>query len=204
MEQLTKTEKKIYEFIKENIEREGYPPAMRDICAAVNISSTSCVFKYLNRLNDKGYIRKCNGKSRGIILQDIGESKQEKEDTIRVPLLGKVTAGIPITAIQNYEGYVDFPKSMSLGRSNLFALRIEGESMCEIGIMNGDIVVVEGGRYADNGDIVVAMIEDEATVKRFFKEPNRVRLQPENHTMKPIYARDVTILGKVIADFRFY
>ncbi len=123
---------------------------------------------------------------------------------LRVPLLGKVTAGTPITAIQNFDGYVDFPASMAHGSRQLFALKVSGESMREVGIMDGDIVVVEGRSYADNGEIVVAMIDDEATVKRYFRESGHIRLQPENSEMQPIIATNVSVLGKVIANFRFY
>ena len=121
-----------------------------------------------------------------------------------MPILGKVTAGTPILAVENYDGYVDFPSVMARGRTNLFALRVMGESMIEAGILDGDIVVVESGHYADNGDIVVALIEDSATVKRYFREADHVRLQPANSTMQPILVKEVMVLGKVIANFRFY
>ena len=123
---------------------------------------------------------------------------------LRVPLLGRVTAGTPILAVENYDGYVDFPVSMAGGESDLFALRVMGESMIEAGILDRDIVIVNGVHYAENGEIVVAMIEDEATVKKFYKENGCVRLQPCNASMQPIYAKNVTILGRVIANFRFY
>ncbi|NLN55916.1 MAG: transcriptional repressor LexA [Clostridiales bacterium] len=202
MTELTQKEKRIYEYIESTIENEGYAPTVRDICAALGIKSTSTAHLYLRRLDEKGYIKKYDGKSRAVSLE---RSKfGDKEKTLRVPLLGKVTAGMPITAVQNYEGYVDFPVSMARNSSNLFALRVYGESMKDAGILDGDIVVVEGRQYADNGEIVVAMIDDEATVKRFYREKDRVRLQPENSAMKPIYSKDVMVLGKVIANFRFY
>ena len=122
----------------------------------------------------------------------------------KIPILGRVAAGIPILAIENYDGYVDFPASMARGKSNLFALRVIGESMIEAGIFDGDIVIVESRRFAEDGDIIVAMIDNEATVKRFYRDNGRIRLQPANRTMQPIYSREVTVLGKVIADFRFY
>jgi repressor LexA len=202
MTELTPKEKRIYEYIESTIENEGYAPTVRDICAALGIKSTSTAHLYLRRLDEKGYIKKFDGKSRAVSLERSKYSDREK--TLRVPLLGKVTAGMPITAVQNYEGYVDFPVSMTRSASNLFALRVYGESMKDAGILDGDIVVVEGRQYADNGEIVVAMIDDEATVKRFFREKDQIRLQPENSSMKPIYSKDVKVLGKVIANFRFY
>lgn len=199
---LSDREERILKFIETQIKQAGYAPSVRDICAECEISSTSTVHRYLRCLEQKGFIKKDGRKSRAMSL----ESTELKSDPhmLRVPLLGKVTAGQPITAVQNFDGYVDFPASMKPGLSTLFALRVYGESMREAGIMDGDIVVVESRQYADDGDIVVAMLEDEATVKRFFKEKNRIRLQPENSAMDPIYSRDVTVLGKVIANFRFY
>jgi repressor LexA len=202
MVELNEKEKAVYEYISDCVDKNGYAPSVRDICAAVGIKSTSSVHDYIRRLEMKGYIRKSSGKSRALSIENADAGDTGKMQ--RVPILGRVTAGQPILAVENYEGYVDFPTTMARGKANLFALRVMGESMIEAGIMDGDIVVVESRRYADDGEIVVAMIEDEATVKRFFRENDRVRLQPENHTMEPIYARDVTVLGKVIANFRFY
>ncbi len=202
MDDLTLKEKEIYHYICECMEKNGYAPSVRDICASLNIKSTSSVHGYLRRLEMKGYIKKSSGKSRALTIES--DKKNDSVKMERVPILGKVTAGVPILAVENYDGYVDFPSSMARGKANLFALRVIGESMIEAGILDGDIVIVESRRYADDGEIVVAMIDDEATVKRFFKEPEHIRLQPENRTMSPIYSRDVTILGKVIANYRFY
>lgn len=203
MIELTQLEKNVYKYIQECVERDGYAPSVRDICAAVGIKSTSTVHAYLSRLEQKGYLTKGQGKSRALKLEV--DRNNESEKMMRVPLLGRVTAGVPILAVQNYDGYVDFPCAMSRGRSNLFALRVMGESMIEAGILDGDIVVVESKQYADNGEIIVAMVEDEATVKRFFREENgMIRLQPANSTMQPFIVRKATVLGKVIANFRFY
>ncbi len=202
MVELNEKEKAVYKYITDCVNNNGYAPSVRDICAAVGIKSTSSVHDYIRRLETKGYIRKSSGKSRALTVENPSQGDAGKMQ--RVPILGRVTAGQPILAVENYEGYVDFPSTMARGKANLFALRVMGESMIEAGILDGDIVVVESRRYADDGEIVVAMIEDEATVKRFYRESDRVRLQPENHTMQPIYARDVTVLGKVIANFRFY
>ncbi len=202
MVELTQKEKEIYQYITECLEKNGYAPSVRDICGAIGIKSTSSVHEYLRRLETKGYIKKSSGKSRALSID--GDKRADSVRMERVPILGRVTAGQPILAVENYEGYVDFPSSMARGKANLFALRVMGESMIEAGILDGDIVVVESKRYPDDGEIVVAMIDDEATVKRFFRESDKIRLQPANHTMQPIYSREVTILGKVIANFRFY
>ena len=202
MNELTQKEREIYEYISECLEKDGFAPSVRDICTQVGIKSTSSVHEYLRRLELKGYIRKSSGKSRALSICADGKSENSKMK--RVPILGRVTAGQPILAVENYEGYVDFPVSMARGKANLFALRVMGESMIEAGILDGDIVVVESVRYAEDGEIVVAMIEEEATVKKFFRDNGRIRLQPANCTMQPIYAREVTVLGKVIANFRFY
>lgn len=202
MSQLTEREKAIYDYIIDNIRKHGYSPSVRDIQAALAIKSTSTVHSYLERLEAKGYIQKENGKSRTLRVENISGEPQR---TIKVPLLGRVTAGMPILAVENYEGYIDFPLMNKRYEPNqLFALRVSGKSMIEAGIMDGDIIVVKKEPYAENGDIVVALVEDEATVKTFYKEDGRFRLQPENSSMKPIYADEVYILGKVISSIRFY
>lgn len=202
MNNLTQKEREIFEYISDCLQKNGFAPSVRDICAEVGIKSTSSVHEYLRRLEAKGFIRKSSGKSRALSIQNDGKSESGKMK--RVPILGKVTAGQPILAVENHDGYVDFPATMARGKANLFALRVMGESMIEAGILDGDIVVVESVRYADDGEIVVAMIEDEATVKKFYRDKGRIRLQPANSTMDPIYAKEVTVLGKVIANFRFY
>lgn len=202
MNNLTQKEREIFEYISDCLQKNGFAPSVRDICAEVGIKSTSSVHEYLRRLEAKGFIRKSSGKSRALSIQNDGKSESGKMK--RVPILGKVTAGQPILAVENHDGYVDFPATMARGKANLFALRVMGESMIEAGILDGDIVVVESVRYADDGEIVVAMIEDEATVKKFYRDKGRIRLQPANRTMDPIYAKEVTVLGKVIANFRFY
>ena len=197
MSELSPMERDVYGYIESMIENEGYAPSVRDICRALGIRSTSTAHACLSRLDQKGYIKKDQGKSRALRL---GRAKySDGERMLRVPLLGRVTAGTPILAVENYDGYVDFPVSMAGGESDLFALRV-----IEAGILDGDIVIVNGVHYAENGEIVVAMIEDEATVKKFYKENGCVRLQPCNASMQPIYAKNVTILGRVIANFRFY
>ncbi len=202
MVDLTQREKEVYEYISDCLDKNGYAPSVRDICTAVGIKSTSSVHEYLRRLETKGYIKKSSGKSRALSIE--GNASNETGKMKRVPILGRVTAGVPILAVENHDGYVDFPATMARGKANLFALRVMGESMIEAGILDGDIVVVESKRYADDGEIVVAMIDDEATVKKFFRDNGCIRLQPANHTMEPIFAREVTVLGKVIANFRFY
>ena len=200
MYELTGLEQSIYCYIKERIESDGYAPSVRDISTALNIRSTSTVHSYLRRLEEKGYITKEQGKSRALKL----EHRETGERMLRVPLLGKVTAGVPITAVQTSEGYVDFPACMTRGRSGLFALRVVGESMINAGILNGDIVIVEKTPSAQNGEMVVALIEDEATVKTFYKENGHFRLQPQNDAYEPIIVDEVVILGKVVGLIRNY
>ncbi len=199
---LTEREREIFEYIKNNIKNEGYAPSVRDICNALGMKSTSTVHTYLARLEEKGVIQKSAGKSRTIRVDD---GTADKGSTVRVPILGKVAAGMPILAVENYDGYIDVPRPSSrLSSNDMFALRVQGESMIEIGIMDGDLIIVEKANTANDGDVVVALVEDEATVKTFYREDNRFRLQPENSTMKPIYANELIILGKVVASMRFY
>ncbi len=202
MQPLTDKEQQIYDYIYETISRDGFSPSVRDIQSTLGIKSTSTVHAYLSKLEEKGYIHKENGKSRTLRIDNSGGANRR---SIKVPLLGKVTAGMPILAVENFEGYIDFPTmNRSYGHNDLFALRIQGESMIEAGILNGDIVVIKKAQHADNGQIVVALLEDEATVKTFYKEEGHFRLQPENSSMEPIISDDVYILGHVVSVLRYY
>ena len=185
---------KILTFIREEIQNKGYPPSVREICRAVGFKSTSSVHAHLRELEREGLLRRDATKPRAMELADNPKGRI-------VPLVGRVTAGIPILAEENIEDEIVLPQDMVRGE-DVFALRVMGTSMIEAGILDGDIVVVRKQSSADNGEIVVAMIEDEATVKRIFYEEKRVRLQPENSTMDPIYADEVTVLGRVVALFR--
>ena len=202
MKDLKPKEARVFEFIKEKIKENGYAPSVREICAALNIKSTSTAQMYIDRLIIKGHLERENGKSRTLKLT----CNQEEGcvHSYKVPVLGQVAAGTPILTAENFDGYINFATEKKYDERELFALTVKGESMREIGIMNGDIVVVEKCEYADNGKIVVAMIEDEATVKRFYKENGKFRLQPENKEMQPIIVDEVSILGQVVADIRFY
>ncbi|MGN1094841.1 MAG: transcriptional repressor LexA [Eubacteriales bacterium] len=200
MQALTRREKEIYDYICKTIEENGYSPSVRDIRDSLGIKSTSTVHAYIGRLEEKGYVRKEDGKSRTITLGDDSASKSKT----RVPILGQVAAGLPILAEQNIEGYIDFSPNEKRMTGELFALRVKGESMIDAGIMNGDYVIVCRTSYVENGDIAVAMINDEATVKTFYRESGYFRLQPENKTMKPIITKELYILGKVIASVRYY
>ena len=206
MLQLDNKEQIIFDYIKENIRKNGYSPSIRDICTALNIKSTSTVHTCLERLEKKGYIQKENGKSRTLRIEGVSfEENGEPVEEGRVPLLGRVTAGQPILAVENYEGYVTYPKGLRpLPAGDLFALRVTGTSMIEAGILDGDIVIVEKTASAENGDIVVALIDDEATVKTFYKENGHFRLQPENRTMLPIIVTSLMILGRVVTSVRYY
>ena len=186
---------RIYEYIRNCIQNENFSPTVREICENVGIKSTSTVHYYLQLLEDRGYIVKDPLKKRTIKLPG-GGSKA-------VPLLGTVTAGIPITAIQEVEEYIPV-SNLSGSAEDYFALHVRGTSMTGAGIMDGDIVIVRQMPVADNGDIVVAMIEDEATVKRFYKEGGHIRLQPENPEFEPIITTDAVVLGKVVSLIRNY
>ncbi len=189
-------QQKILDFIKKEIEQKGYPPSVREICVGVGLKSTSTVHAHLNHLEQQGLIRRDSTKPRALEVIDGTQARGRN-----VPLVGRVTAGLPILAIENIEEYLTLPQGM-LGQDDLFCLRVQGESMIEVGILDGDIIVVREQNNAENGEIVVAMIEDEATVKRIYYEKNRVRLQPENRFMDPIYADSVQVIGKVTALFR--
>ena len=185
MIQLKPKEQRVYDYLKEKIASQGYAPSVREICADLNIKSTSTAHMYVERLASKGLINRENGKSRTMILAENEEIKKSEGNSYNVPVIGQVAAGTPILTAQNFDGYIGFSSEKKYQPDLLFALHVKGDSMKDIGILNGDIVVVEKREYADNGEIVVAMIDDEATVKRFFKENGRYRLQPENSEMQP-------------------
>lgn len=202
MQKLSKRQQMIVDFIKSEVEVKGYPPSVREIAKAVGLASSSTVHGHLERIEKKGYIRRDPTKPRAIELVDMDEHI-EKDTARYAPVIGKVTAGVPITAIENIEEYTPVPSSIATTSDNLFVLIIEGDSMINAGILDGDKVIVKQQHTANNGDIVVAMTdEDEATVKRFFKEKNYIRLQPENDTMEPIILNQVSILGKVVGLYR--
>lgn len=204
MIQLKPKEQRVYDYLKEKIASQGYAPSVREICADLNIKSTSTAHMYVERLASKGLINRENGKSRTMILAENEEIRKSEGNSYNVPIIGQVAAGTPILTAQNFDGYIGFSSEKKYQPNLLFALHVKGDSMKDVGILNGDIVIVEKREYADNGEIVVAMIDDEATVKRFFKENGRYRLQPENTEMQPIYANEVSVLGKVVADIRYY
>ncbi|MCY1039285.1 transcriptional repressor LexA [Staphylococcus nepalensis] len=205
MRELTKRQNEIFEYIKQTVHSKGYPPSVREIGEAVGLASSSTVHGHLSRLEEKGYIKRDPTKPRAIeiVTEQLGESANI-ESTIHVPVIGKVTAGIPITAVENVEEYFPLPEHFtSTHNSDIFILNVVGDSMIEAGILDGDKVIVRSQTIAENGDIIVAMTEEnEATVKRFYKEKTRYRLQPENSTMSPIYLDQVTVLGKVVGLFR--
>ncbi|WP_284140042.1 MULTISPECIES: transcriptional repressor LexA [unclassified Virgibacillus] len=204
MIKLSKRQQAILDFIKSEVHLKGYPPSVREIAEAVGLASSSTVHGHLSRLESKGFIRRDPTKPRAIEILDFSsEPSIPKEDTLYAPLIGKVTAGIPITAVENIEEYIPIPRSSASPEDNIYVLVIDGESMIEAGILDGDMVIVKQQNTAQNGEIVVAMTEDdEATVKRFFKEKNHIRLQPENATMEPLIYQNVSILGKVIGLYR--
>ncbi len=205
MRELTKRQSEIFEYIKQTVHSKGYPPSVREIGEAVGLASSSTVHGHLSRLEEKSYIRRDPTKPRAIeiVSEQLGDTLN-MEETIHVPVIGKVTAGIPITAVENVEEYFPLPEHFtSTHNSDIFILNVVGDSMIEAGILDGDKVIVRSQTIAENGDIIVAMTEEnEATVKRFYKEKTRYRLQPENSTMDPIYLEHVTVLGKVVGLFR--
>ncbi len=195
MKPLTKSQQKVYDYILECAE-DSRVPSVREICTATGLKSTSTVHLHLKSLEEKGLIEREKGFNRCIKV-----SKTEK--SAQIPVLGRVTAGVPILAVEDIEMYIPVAESLRRGRE-LFALRVMGESMINAGILDGDIVVVHRTPVAENGDIVVAMIGDEATVKRFYKEDGHFRLQPENDEFEPIITDEVVLLGKVAALYRTF
>lgn len=196
-EALTERQRQILQFIKDEIRTKGYPPSVREIGEALGLSSSSTVHGHMTRLEEKGYIRRDPTKPRAIEVLD-GSTTQLRR-IIAVPVVGRVTAGQPILAQENIEEHFPLPADfVRADESELFFLTVQGDSMVEAGILDGDLVLVKRQQHANNGDIVVALIEDEATVKRFFKEQDHIRLQPENRFMDPIIVPDCQVLGKVV------
>ncbi len=201
---LTDRQRQVLDFIKSETQRQGFPPTVRDIGAAVGLSSSSTVHAHLDALEAKGLIRRDPSKPRALeVLSRHTDAPRpiENSNIVELPVIGSVAAGVPTLAAENIESTISLPTEVVRDDAT-FVLRVKGESMIGAGIFDGDFVVVRQQPTASNGDIVVAQIDDEATVKRFFREPDRIRLQPENSSMEPIYSRDVTVLGKVVAVFR--
>ena len=192
-------QQRILDFIKSEIQQKGYPPSVREIANAVGLKSTSTVHGHLQRLEKRGLLHRDAMKPRA--MEVVGDPNFVRSGTTAVPVIGRVTAGLPILAEENLEDYVALPDVM-LGDGEHFILLVRGDSMIEAGILDGDYIIVRRQQEANNGDIVVAMIDDSATVKRFYKEDGRFRLQPENSTMEPIYTNEVVILGKVVSLYR--
>lgn len=198
MNELSVKEKRVYEYICRELESRGYSPSVRDIQKALDIKSTSSVHLYLKRLEELGYITKEQGKSRTLRADDVEYRPN------RVPILGSISAGAPISAEQNFDGYVDFVVPKKYANDELFALKVRGYSMKDAGILHGDTVIVLRTDYAENGDIVVALVNEAATVKTFYRERGHFRLQPESSDFEPIILKEVTLLGRVIACQREY
>ena len=201
--EITKRQKDVLDYIKKYIADHGYPPAIREICKGINLSSPATVFVHMKNLEQLGYIKTTSNKFRTIEILCENEYLETNEDIVKVPLLGKITAGSPITAIEQPNEFFDIPASLIPATATVFTLHVSGESMINAGIFDGDYVIVQKQNNAKNGDIVVAMtMENEATLKTFYKEKDHIRLQPENDTMDPIILDNCIILGKAIGLYR--
>ena len=199
---ITEKQNEILEYIKNEILNKGYPPAVREICEAVHLKSTSSVHAHLESLERNGYIRRDPTKPRAIEIIDENFNLTRRE-VVNVPLVGQVAAGQPLLAVENIESYFPIPAEMMPNQS-AFMLKVKGDSMINAGIFDGDQILVQQQNTANNGDIVVALVEDSATVKTFYNENGQIRLQPENDNMDPIIVKDCLILGKVFGVFRFF
>lgn len=199
---ITDKQQQILDYIKQEILNKGYPPTVRDICEAVRLKSTSSVHSHLESLEKNGYIRRDPTKPRAIEIIDDNFNLTRRE-VVNVPMVGRVAAGEPILAVENIDSYFPIPAEF-MPNAESFMLKVKGESMINAGIMDGDQILVERCNSARNGDMVVALVDDSATVKTFYKEADHIRLQPENDTMNPIIVPDCEILGKVFGVFRFF
>ena len=199
---ITQKQSEILEYIKSQILNKGYPPSVRDICTAVNLKSTSSVHAHLESLEKNGYIRRDPTKSRTIEIIDDNFNLSRRE-VVNIPLLGQVAAGQPLLAVENITNYFPIPAEY-LPNEDTFMLKVKGDSMVNMGIYDGDQIIVKKQNTAHNGEVIVALVDDSATVKRFYKEEGHIRLQPENDTMDPIIVDDCQILGKVFGVLRFF
>jgi SOS regulatory protein LexA len=203
MDKLTKRQEDTLQFVKEYMVSHGYPPTVREIADALDVSSPATIQAHLDGLSDKGYIKKGNNKNRTIELMVDNEFANIDNQVVEVPLLGKITAGSPIEAIENPDNYFSLPTYLIPKDKEVFTLEVSGESMINAGIHDGDVIIVERRNTARNGEIIVAMTdENEVTLKTFYKEKNYIRLQPENDTMEPIILDNVKVLGKAIGLYR--
>lgn len=203
--ELSQNELNILNYIRKQVAEVGYPPSVRELCKAVGLKSTSSVHLYLSRLAEKGYIKKGNLKTRALKITRENAAHTVDADMLEIPLVGQVAAGLPILAEENIEEYVKLPSSMvkqNTKSEGTYMLKVKGDSMINVGIYSGDYIIVSKCETAENGQIIVAMIDNEATVKTFYKEKDDIRLQPENDTMEPIIVKDVKILGKVVGLIR--
>lgn len=199
---ITSKQQEILDYIKSQILAKGYPPAVREICEAVNLKSTSSVHSHLETLEKNGYIRRDPTKPRAIEIID-DEFNVSRREMVSVPVVGTVAAGQPLLAVENIQEYFPIPADY-MPNAEIFMLRVKGDSMINVGIYEGDTILVQSSSVASNGEIVVALVDDSATVKRFFKENGHIRLQPENDYMDPIIVENCTVLGRVIGLYRFY
>ena len=203
MKEITKRQEDVLSFIKKYSAENGFPPTIREICKGVNLSSTATVFVHIKNLEKNGFLKTSNNKFRTIELLVDNEYDKKDDDVVKVPLLGKITAGSPITAIETPNEFFDLPSNLVPRGEEVFTLHVSGESMINAGIYDNDYVIVQKQKVAKNGDIIVAMTdENEVTLKRFYKEDGHIRLQPENDTMAPIILNNCTILGKAIGLYR--
>ena len=200
MREVSDKQNEIYEFLKTYTDNKGYPPSVREICEAVGLKSTSSVHGHLKRLESKGLIKRDPTKPRALEIID----HIARKEMVNIPIIGKVTAGMPILANENVEGIFPVPLDYIKHNKELFMLNVSGESMINLGIFDGDLAIIEKCQTATNGDIIVALIENEATLKRFYKENNYIRLQPENDKINPIIVDHCVILGKLVGLFRTY
>lgn len=203
--ELSVNEQNILNYIRKQVREVGYPPSVRELCKAVGLKSTSSVHLYLSRLAEKGYITKGNLKTRALKITGEPLGSTQDVDMIEVPLVGQVAAGAPILAEENIEEYVKLPVSLvkqNTKTESTYMLKVKGDSMINVGIFSGDYIIVSKCNEAQNGQIIVALLENEATVKTFYKEKDYIRLQPENDTMEPIIVKDVQIIGKVVGLIR--